>query len=125
MQRKIATEFKAPPRVLVALLISVLYCQEEHKKVYLTLSELPVDENGRLSTHMLLTPAGCTTMNVPATIDERTVGVADGELADALKLTDMCPSAIALEVRVSERPKMPFVPGRGGGVKSSFIPLCS
>jgi hypothetical protein len=63
---------------------------------------------------MLLTPEGCTTMNVPATIDERAIGVADGELADALKLTDMCPSAVALEVRVSERSKMPFEPGRVG-----------
>jgi hypothetical protein len=72
--------------------------QVEHQTVYSALAELPVDENGRLITHMLLVPQGCTTMDVPPTIEERVVGIADGDLADDLKLTDMCPSAVALEV---------------------------
>jgi len=37
-------------------------------------------------------------MDLPPVLEERVVGVADGDLADDLKLTDMCPSAVALEV---------------------------
>ena len=73
-----------------------------------SLSDLPLDEAGRLASHWLLLPEGCVDSpgglkGVPERLDLRNIGVAAGDLADALQLTDMCPAAVALEQVKSKR----------------------
>ena len=65
------------------------------------MDDLPLDENGRLDAHWLLFPEGCADspggLKVPQSLDLRNLGIAAGELSDALQITDMCPAAVALE----------------------------
>jgi hypothetical protein len=71
--------------------------------VFNTVAELPVDENGRLASHWLLFPPDC--INTPGglklsheELPGRKIGVVEGELGVLLKVTDMCPVAVALEM---------------------------
>lgn len=71
--------------------------------VFTTASELPLDENGHLEHHWLLFPPGC--INSPGglklaqpELPGRKIGIAEGDLGDMLKITDMCPVAVALEM---------------------------
>ena len=79
-----------------------------------SLSDLPLDEAGRLASHWLLLPEGCVDSpgglkRVPERLDLRNIGVAAGDLADALQLTDMCPAAVALEQVKKQTPPEGFV----------------
>ena len=68
-----------------------------------SISDLPVDENGRLAEHFLLVPPHCFNTDagfkVPAELPQRRVALAEGELEESLVLRGEGQCAIvALEV---------------------------